>query len=121
MPPHVDKSRRIFIVRQRIVAKYFRNAAVRYIRGRSPIDFTSVLTDSPHSSTTVEVRACRDVWAVMDRPGLQSLFTNQEGAINHARQILAGQPGLIEVRDEDAVLLTTLDLREVAPDEMACA
>jgi len=57
----------------------------------------------------------------MDRPGLQSLFTNQEGAINHARQILAGQPGLIEVRDEDAVLLTTLDLREVAPAEMACA
>jgi hypothetical protein len=94
---------------------------VRYIRASSARDLPVVLTGHPPSSTKIEVRECRDVWAVSEKPGLQSLFTNRERAIDHARQILAGQPGLIEIRDEDSMLLAILDLRDIAPDELACA
>jgi hypothetical protein len=98
----------------------FVKGEVGYIREFPARDLPVVLTGLPPSSTKIEVRECRDVWAVLEQPGLQSLFTNRESAIDHAKQILRG-PGLIEIRDEDSMLLTILDLRDVAPDELACA
>ena len=71
--------------------------------------------------STIEVRACRDVWAVLEQPGMEPLFVSRELAIEHARQLLGEREGTIEVRDEDSMLLATLDLREMADHELACA
>ena len=72
-------------------------------------------------SIKVEVRACQDVWAVAERPGVQALFVNRERAIYYARQILGERPGFIEIRDEDFSLLGIVDLRDAGPHELACA
>ena len=98
--------------------KYFYASTSSYIRPVRPVDLTDVLPDVPPSSSKVEVRACRDVWAVHEGPGLQSLFTDRERAIEHARRILGGQ-GLIEIRNEDFMLLATVDLRESADVALA--
>jgi hypothetical protein len=76
----------------------------------------------PSTCTTIEISACRGVWAVLERPGVQSLFVDREKAIEHARRLLAGSPGLIHIRDEDSMLLTTVDLRQqLESDTLACA
>jgi hypothetical protein len=79
-----------------------------------------VLTGLPPSST-IEVRACRDVWTVFEQPDVQPLFVSREKAIEHARQLLGNREGMIEVRDEDSMLLATFDLREPGSQELACA
>ena len=72
-------------------------------------------------ASTIEVRACRDVWAVLEQPGVQPLFVSRELAIKHARHLLGDREGMIEVRDEDSMLLATLDLRESVSNELLCA
>jgi hypothetical protein len=78
----------------------------------------NVLAGIPSShSSVVEIRATRDIWAVLEKPGVQSLFTSRERALEHARELFAGGPGVIEIRDEDAVLLTRIELREETADD----
>ena len=83
------------------------------------VRYWDVLSGYSPSSTVVEIRACRDVWAVLETPGVQSLFTSRERALEHARELLADASGAIEIRDEDSVLLARVKLREETADGLA--
>lgn len=58
------------------------------------------------------MRPFHAMWEVFELPGIQPLYSTKERAINAAKSLLKGRPGVIEVRDAKEEIETVIDLRD---------